>query len=91
MKRLLLIAAIIATTSASTNAAQPRKQAPKRPAPVRQVVCTEPFSYADSPTYPVYHGPSPFRWGYFGAEYQPPAAVMYRDFAYGHREFQYRR
>jgi hypothetical protein len=91
MKHLLLTAAIVAVSFSSVHAAHPRKPAPKKPALVRQVVCTEPFSYADSPTYPVYHGPQQFRWGYFGAEYQPPAAVMYRDFTYGHREFQYRR
>lgn len=86
MNRLLLTAAIVAIGISSAHAAPPAKQSQ-----VRQVVCTQPFAYPDSPTYPVHHGPQPFRWGWFGAEYQPPAAVMYRDFAYGHREFQYRR
>lgn len=40
---------------------------------------------------PVAVGGSTFRWGWFGAEYYPPAPVMHRDYNRGWRQWHYRR
>lgn len=82
--------ALLATTSltATTTAAAP-------PSRVNQATfdapCTHPMDPYYAPHNTVHYGPKQFRWGWFGADYYPPAPIVHRDYKRGWLEWHYRR
>lgn len=61
------------------------------PAKVQRATFMAPFAYSADPVYPMHSARQPYRWGWFGADYFPPAPVMHRDYNNGWREWHYRR
>lgn len=82
MKQLVLLFGIVASATAANGANQSH---------VQRATFTAPFVHPVDPIYRIDCGPTPFRWGWFGAAHYPPAPVMQRDYTGGWREWHYRR